>query len=110
MNPGTTIAFHLLKKNNNIIYYFIAQLLGAGIAGVAGKQFVYNLGHFFFDVTPASYIKEEPIWSCLLDTVGQAVGLFIVLFFAFLITQTKYATSDNYGYMVVSIMVFMGRA
>lgn len=42
MNPGTTVAFHLLKKNKNIIYYFIAQLLGAGIAGVAGRLFVYN--------------------------------------------------------------------
>jgi len=45
-----------------------------------------------------------------LDTVGEAVGLFIVLFFAFLVTQTKYASSEYFGYLIVSIMVFIGRA
>lgn len=39
MNPATTVAFHLYKKNKNMIYYFIAQLLGAGIAGVLGRFF-----------------------------------------------------------------------
>lgn len=40
MNPGTTISFHLLKKNNNIIHYFVAQLLGAGIAGLLGIKLI----------------------------------------------------------------------
>ncbi len=57
MNPGTTIAFHLVKKNNNMIYYFIAQLLGAFIAGIAGNFFNYE-AHFFFDVTPAPYVEN----------------------------------------------------
>ncbi len=37
MNPSTTIAFHLHKKNKNMFYYIIAQLLGATIAALLGN-------------------------------------------------------------------------
>lgn len=55
MNPATTISFHLHKKNKNMHLYFIAQFLGATIAGLLGIQFIY-IAHLFFNVTPAPYI------------------------------------------------------
>jgi glycerol uptake facilitator-like aquaporin len=36
MNPGTTIAFSLAKKNAYMGYYFLAQLIGASIAVLLG--------------------------------------------------------------------------
>jgi glycerol uptake facilitator-like aquaporin len=50
MNPGTTVAFHLVKKNSNMIYYFIAQLLGAFIAGIAGNFLIMK--HITFLMLP----------------------------------------------------------
>jgi glycerol uptake facilitator-like aquaporin len=47
MNPGTTVAFHLLKKNKNMIYYFIAQFLGASIAGFLGN-YCFHIKDIFF--------------------------------------------------------------
>ena len=57
MNPSTTIAFHLLKRNKNMVYYFIGQFLGATIAILLGTYFDSYKANWFFDVIPASYVE-----------------------------------------------------
>lgn len=38
MNPATTIAFHFLKKNTKLPFYFAAQFLGATIGALLGNN------------------------------------------------------------------------
>jgi len=48
LNPSTTIAFHLHKKNKNIIYYFIAQFIGATIAALLGISIFFIVSILVF--------------------------------------------------------------
>ena len=57
MNPSTTIAFNLLKKNKYMLFYFIAQFLGATMGALLGTYFFLFQAFFFFKVVPAPYVE-----------------------------------------------------